>query len=519
MSKSHRCIPFMTGAFASLISIVSAHATPPSSDPDVTPRTTEVSRASAASELRESDAVALALENNPSLRSSAIEVRRAQRTVLVEQERWAPTLIAKAGFTRTQSPNLGSNGINTPLNNVYETSIELQKQLQTGTQLSLSLSGTRQTSTQYLFLSASQPMRLTLGPSYGVAAKASIVQPLLRGAGRDIGEADLRAARASRTSAERARDRAASELLRDVIQAYWELWYATESTKIERSSLELAQRQQAEAVAKVKLGAMADADALSFASTTATRYESLVTAEVDQKNRQVEMARLAGVADLVAAAADAPPMPPAPPHDLVERAEQVSVDVREQEAALDLAIVQAKIAGDARRPRLDLDGYVQAQGLGDQSVADAMSQLGTLGAVSVHVGLTFELPLERTRQQNEAAKAREAAESARFKLESTRQRVRADAVNAMSADASARVRVTLAEQTLAITEKQMNAEQARYATGGATSLAVLQAQNAWREAQLRVARAKADLIKTHALTRHLMGVLVDDHTSPIASEK
>ena len=107
----------------------------------------------------------------------------------------------------------------------------------------------------------------------------------------------------------------------------------------------------------------------------------------------------------------------------------------------------------------------------------------------------------------------------RWRIGALNMQTRADAVNAMSADASARVRVTLAEQTLAITEKQMNAEQARYATGGATSLAVLQAQNAWREAQLRVARAKADLIKTHALTRHLMGVLVDDHTSPIASEK
>ncbi|MFO0659920.1 MAG: TolC family protein [Polyangiaceae bacterium] len=142
-----------------------------------------------------------------------------------------------------------ANGVNTPINNTYETSVELQKQLPTGTQLSLSLTGTRSTSTQFMFINGTQPLQLTLGPSHGVAAKASIVQPLLRCRAR------RRRSRSScgtslRTAAERARDRTASELLRDVIQAYWELWYAAESTRIEQTSLSLAQRQESEADAE-----------------------------------------------------------------------------------------------------------------------------------------------------------------------------------------------------------------------------------------------------------------------------
>jgi outer membrane protein len=356
-----------------------------------------------------------------------------------------------------------------------------------------------------------------VGPGYQAYVKLGATQPLLRGAGRSVAQADLRAARVNLTIAELTRDRTASEVLRDALTAYWESWYATAAVDIQKRSRDTAKRQRDEATARIATGSLAPADGLTFETQLASREEDVVNAETEQRRRAVDLARLLGRADRpgnFAVPLDAVPEAPPPiAGDLHKEAALASPELRTFAAQIELARVQAQTAGEALRPRLDLDGYVQAQGLGYDDVPAALSQLGSFGAVSAHVGLTLELPLDDTRHRAERARAMLAIETASHKFEESRQSVFADIDTSVQTETSARRRIDLAEQTRAVAARQLAAEEARYATGSSTSIQVLQAEDAVRSAELRLARARTDEVQAHLRVAQLSGRLLPELTA------
>ena len=143
----------------------------------------------------------------------------------------------------------------------------------------------------------------------------------------------------------------------------------------------------------------------------------------------------------------------------------------------------------------------------------ALSQLGKFGAVSAHVGLTLELPLDDTRHRMERARATLAVESAAHHFEEARQRLFADLDTAVASGVSARRRIELAEQTRAVATRQLTAEEARFATGSSTSIQVVQAEDAVRSAELRLARARADEVQAHLRVAQLGGRLIAEVTA------
>jgi outer membrane protein TolC len=64
--------------------------------------------------------------------------------------------------------------------------------------------------------------------------------------------------------AARALERLRSALARDVLTAYYELWYATRALEIDRASLALVQQQDREAAARVEAGALSPVEVLTF---------------------------------------------------------------------------------------------------------------------------------------------------------------------------------------------------------------------------------------------------------------
>jgi outer membrane protein len=409
--------------------------------------------------------------------------------------------------------------------------VQLKKHLVEGTDLSLRLDATRQTSSQFfllppgtatfgLMVDPDGTFEAHLGPGYGAALKLTATQPLLRGAGRNVGEADLRAARGQLTTAELSREEAASEVLRDALTAYWESWYANAAVEIERRARDAAQRQLDDATGRIRTGSLAPADGLTFETQVATRDEDVVRAESERSHRAAELARLLGAAqspESVGVPPDGPPEPPEEQGDLRTEAIGASPALRVLASAVALASVQAETAGDALRPRLDLDGYLQAQGLAYDDVPAALRQLAKGEALSAHIGLTFELPLDDTQHRAQRDRALLAVDTAGHKLEEGRQQVLASLETLRQAEISARQRVALAGQTREFALRQASAEEARFTTGGSTAIQVLQAQDAVRTAELRVARARTDLAQAHLSVVHLVGRLLQEVTRPAES--
>lgn len=456
-------------------------------------------------------AVAEALARNPSRQASEIDVERARQNVLAEQGRYAYVFQADAGFTYQKNPRLGAGDtVSSSTSRTYTVGSALRRTWPMGTSAELRLQGER-------FESESSAAALGGGTStgYGVSGRASLSQPLLRGAGTRIGEAELRAARVSKELADKSRDRVKSELVRDVVLSYWELWYTEEAGRIERSALALAKQQEADAKARVEQGAAAETDVLTFSTRVAQLEESVVAADLNQRQRALALARLLGNPDPdrdLGALASGPPKagPSATRADVEAALRSGSVELAELEAQVKLARTRAEVAGESTRPRLDLEGYLESQGVSER-VPRAAARAGQLNWVTAHVGLVFELPLDDSRRNAEKRAALLGARAAEHNLKATRDRITAEASLAVTNEAAASRRVALAERTLAVAEKAHAAEKARFELGQSLPIQVQQAEDELRRARLRVARARVDLVQEQTLVLHLAGRLLDHY--------
>jgi outer membrane protein TolC len=224
-----------------------------------------------------------------------------------------------------------------------------------------------------------------------------------------------------------------------------------------------------------------------------------------------------GVGDSLAAT-DGPQVPqedePALP-SAVNDALRTSYARKQLQTQLAIVKDQLKIAGDPLRPRLDLDAYVQAQGLGNQRVPPAFQQFGQMDAVSAHVGLTFEMPLTDTRRSSQIQAAQLAAHVAEKQLQENELELKSSVASAIAQRRAAREKLGLAGQTEKIARAQAEAERARFLAGGSIAITVQQAEDSYRQAQLRVQRARVDLVLADIALAELRGQLLTRYADAV----
>ncbi len=466
--------------------------------------------------LSEAEVVSLSIRHNPDLVAAWLNEKQAQYAVRAEEGRYPLVLQANAGYTHSSSPSLardqtGATNVVVGTRDSFVIGSSLSKDFATGTSVSLSVQGERSTTSR-----AIGPLVTAgaAGTGYSLSTRLSLVQPLLRGAGSRIGQAGLRAAELDLDAQRQGRERVASEVVRDALTSYWELWYASQALDIEQSARAFALAQRNEADARRAQGALAPADVLAFDTRVASLDEQVTSAELTELQRGLELAQTLGVDASTSRwrAAASPAEQPVPSVAEVERKlREQSPELEEMQARLTAAESRAQVAGDAYRPRLDLEGYVELRGLGNNTPAPAFAQVGTLGAPGGYVGFVFEAPLTGGREQTEVEAARVQVQLAKNQLEAARSRIRIAAARLVAQLEAAKSRRTAAEQTVAIAEKQLEAERARFALGASTPIQVQQAEDSARTARLRVARAKVDQVQAALALDHAVGDLAARH--------
>jgi outer membrane protein TolC len=471
--------------------------------------------AQSARALSEQDAVAAAVAANPTLHVALLRAQQGRFGLRAEEALYTPVFDANAGYTHNRIPSLytppmGEPGTIVRGSDVFDAGVGLTKPFAYGTVVSASLSGQR-SSRPSLTESA---ITGSNAPSYALIGRLSATQPLLRGAGTDLGLASLRQARLALTADELAAQQAASELLGQVVSAYWELWYSAEAVHINEASRELAKVQQEQAKQQVQSGALAPASALPYATQLAQLDEAVLAARTDVRQRELALAQLLGDQrgfGQSLAAADAPE-PPSTDEPVEARAvsDALAHSYVRKQLQTQLAILkdQLKIAGDPLRPRLDLDAYLQAQGLGNGRVPPALQQFGQMDAVSAHVGLTFEMPLTDTRRSAQVQSAQFAAHVAEKQIEENELMIRSSVASAVAQRRAAREKLQLAGETAKVALAQAEAERARFRAGGSIAIAVQQAEDALRQAELREQRARVDLVLADMALAQLRGQLL-----------
>lgn len=453
-------------------------------------------------------AVRRALQQSPVMKSAALDVEQAKQGVIAEEGRYPYVFQADVGHTRSASPRIGpGDSVSTSYSRSYTAGAALRRTFPFGTTAEVRVEGERFESE----IGSTDIGSTRIGSGYGATARATVNHPLLRGSGRDVGELELRTARQARTLSEQARARAVSETARDVLLAYWELWYADEAVRIERSALELARQQEREAREQQAQGALAPADVYTFSTRVAQLEETMVSALIQRQQRSLELTRLMGgspdgAPQLVAS--DTPTPGPMPSAKQIEAAlRESSVELAELRAQVELARTRAEVAGEASRPRLDVEGWVQTYGESER-VLRAAERAGQMRWVSVHVGAVFELPLDDSRRQAEKRSALLAVQIAEQNLRAARDRLAAEAIMTVAEARAAEERLALSEKTVAVSEQAFEAARARFELGGAIAIQVQQAEEEVRRARLRLARARVDLVQSQIIAAHLAGELV-----------
>jgi outer membrane protein len=484
--------------------------------------------------LSEEAAVRLAVANNPTLHVALLRAQQSRYNLSAEQALYTPLFDANAAYTRTRSPSLSGpadvvddegNVVRTlpattrvGSSDVIDLGAGITKPFPFGTVLSASLGGQRYTRGADATLSASGS-----GPGYYLVGQVALSQPLLRGAGRDVGEASLRQARLSLTASQLAAQETGSALLSGVVSAYWELWYSSEVVRINQASLELARIQQAQADQQVASGALAPASALPYTTQAAQLEEAVLASRTDVRQRELALAQLLGdrsAAGASFAAADEPTPPSADePAEARATSDALATSYARKQLQTQLALVkdQLKISGESLRPRLDLDAYVQAQGLGNRSVPPAFEQFGKMEAVSAHVGLTFETPITDTRRSSQVAAAQLSAHIAEKQLVENEVAIRSSVASTLARRRAARQRLELSTQTEKVAREQAEAERARFQAGSTIAISVQQAEDSHRQAQLRVQRARVDLVLADLELAELRGELLTRYAKSIQS--
>ncbi len=453
------------------------------------------------------------LAKNPSLSVSRLTLERAGEVVSEQDGQFPFTFQADAGYTRSRVPTLAGSSTVVSGRDSLVLGSQLEKEFVTGTRASLRVEGERfdrDQSTTSTVNTASLG-----GTGYQATARATVVQPLLAGAGRTVNEAGWRVAVLEQKRQKISLLAQKSQLIADVLLAYWDLWYLGRATEIEKSSLELAHQQRAEAQKKVRFGALSAADALKFESQAAALEEQYLAAQASETAQSLTLGQLIGLSTLARdfRAGEEEPSVVAPGEraQLLARVLQYNPDLASLRDEVRLAEERRRTAGEQYRPSLDLTTWVEATGLSAGRARPALERLGQLEAVSIYGGLVY-----RTTLDNQRLDAARAEANYDVRIAEGRLRVQAEMLAGTTEQLLVdfeRVKVSgdAAARTLAIVERQARNERQRFALGAATPLDVQVAEAALREAKLRVIAAKVQKKRIEIKLAEATGELLESY--------
>jgi outer membrane protein len=470
--------------------------------------------------LTSQNAVEIAIKNNPDLHVALLQETQARYAVSAEEALYDPVFGADATYTHSRNPTANGDGTTVSGSDTEAADVSLSKGFSFGTALKATLSGQRQVRSSLPINSPGGPN--TLGPYYSVVGQLSLTQPFLRGAGSTLGLASVREARLNRSAATLAAQQTGSQVLHDVLVAYWDLWLATETVRIDQASRDLAKTQQLQAEEQVKSGTLANIDALQYATQTAQQDVTLDAAVTAVRQKALALALVIGRAEQVGPELSAVETPPDVVIDelddrAINDALSVSYKLKQAQAQLEVAQYQAKIAGDSLRPRLDLIASVSAQGLGNKQVPPAFDQFGRLEAVSAQVGLQFETPVTDTRRQAQLQSALLSAHIAEKQIESLRQQTKTTIELDIAARTAAKRRMEFAMVTEKVAHDLADGMQGKFLAGTALAIEVQKANNDYQVAQLQVQNARVDLVKAELDLQNDRGKLLEKYADLLKS--
>lgn len=442
------------------------------------------------------DAVALALAHNINLEVSRLSLASARQGFLATSGIFDP--VVRVDFSEASSTTRATNQlIGADVNEVKrrQLNLGLTQLLPPGTSLSLGWNNSRsETNSQFYFIN----------PAYDASLGLTVTQPLLRGFGSDVNRTFIEVARRERDISRLDFARLVISIVQSVEDAYWNLVYARENLEVSRQSLALARDLLEQTRTRVRIGTSAPIDIVQSEATVAAREQEVIVAENQVEAAADNLKFLMGFenpedwrsvivpvdtleTDLAAVDAEE-----ATRTALAER-----LELKQRLLAEEISQLGVLAAHNATRPRLDLvasygltgasgtyrdpqTGQVISQGWGE-----ALEQILDRDYDRWSAGVQFTLPLGNTEARANLAQRRFGLAQARQQLAALRQSIVAEVRGAVRNLEAGAKSIAAAAKARELAERNLDAEQKKFANGMSTNYQVLKIQEDLAAAQAR----------------------------------
>ena len=306
----------------------------------------------------------------------------------------------------------------------------------------------------------------------------SFTQPLLRGRGRALFEANEAKATLARDAAVLAKRLAAVQTVQAVVSAYWDLVLSERSVAITRGSLDLARERLRVTTIGADGGKIPRSEIPAVLQIIATREEDVLNGELGVLNSSIALRRAAGM-----------------PIGAGELGLRVATDVDTKDEALDLsklveraytaspelaqlakqdasATIDVEVTENGLLPQLDLALSLGPAGAAE-TFTESWKELAKLNALSIGGTLTFTQSLGRNEVKGRLRETREVKRKLAVNALDVRAQIAQTMTRAVAQLEVARRRVTLSQRAIDLANENIKIETDRFNLGKSTNFDVL----------------------------------------------
>ena len=358
----------------------------------------------------------------------------------------------------------------------------------------------------------------TFNPSYSGTITYSASQSLLKDYGRDINMRSIRLSRNNKKQSDIQFEMDLITLVTSAQQMYWDLVASREDIKVKQQSLQLAEKTLSDNRRQVEIGTLAPIDVVQTEANVATRQEQIVISSFTSDQLQDRIKRMitsAGDPAMILAKlspSEAVHRPSAtdlmPIEDAIRYALENRPELRQMALSLQNNDIDLQFSKNQLLPTLSVNaGYTQS-GVGGNLIdrtsgkitkngglGDAFSQIFAYDFTGYSVGFNLSIPLSNKSSQAEYSRVMSQKDSNEARRTAMAQSIALDVRNTFSAVEMNRARITAAEKSKALAERQLEAEQKKFQLGSGQIRFVLQEQQNLTAAQTSEIQALVNYTK------------------------
>lgn len=352
----------------------------------------------------------------------------------------------------------------------------------------------------------------------------NFTQPLLRNFGRRVTEQGLLVARNDDAISREEFQLEVESVVSDVIVQYWSLVEALEQLEVAEESLELAKELHEMNRIQVEVGTKAPLEMVQSEVGVATREEDIIRLSASVEDAADNLRQLINLDQgslweigIVPVTDPEVEHVPIDLKEAVQTAIEERPDVRRQLLSNSTLEIQAEVAANQKKPRLDLFAEYAFNGIAG-SYSDTFDQIVDNDFNGWTVAATFAMPIQNRQAKAESAQADLAVSEGNASLRNLKQQVLTEVRRNARAVETAAKQIESARVSSKLADRNLDAERKRYENGLSTSFQVLEIQEDLSNARSREVSAVINYRQALSNFHRALGTLLSENNIKVAEE-